>query len=170
MTRAIRVVVALVLAFSLAGCAGSAEPKSKALPDLTVKGFRDDPALDLGKVKGPMIINFWQYVCPPCRDEMPLIEDFHQQYGDQVQVVGVDYMDFQESLAGELADSSGVTYPLVADPGGDLNGAGGIPAIRALPFWLVIDENGDVVHSEASEMKSVDDITAMVEDNLGLTL
>lgn len=170
MSRVVRAVASLVLLLSLVGCAGASEPESKALPDLTVKGFRDDPALDLGKVKGPMIINFWQYVCAPCRDEMPLIEEFHQQFGDQVDVVGVDYQDFQESLAGDLADSSGVTYPLVTDPGGDLNGAGGIPAIRALPFWLVIDANGDVVHSEASEMKSVDDIAAMVEDNLGLTL
>ncbi|MBE3599493.1 MAG: TlpA family protein disulfide reductase [Limnochordaceae bacterium] len=38
----------------------------------------------------PVLINFWATWCPPCREEMPHIEEFHRKYGDRVTVLGVD--------------------------------------------------------------------------------
>ena len=61
---------------------------------------------------------------------MPALQEFYETYGDQVDVVGIDYQDTQPRAALELA-AVGVTYPLVADPGGDINAADPISVIRA---------------------------------------
>ena len=49
-----------------------------------------------------------------------------------MQVLGVDYQDTQPSLALDLVEQTGVTYPLVADPGAQVR----VPfKVRGLPGW-----------------------------------
>ena len=64
-----------------------------------------------------------------------MIEEFHRRTATGSTSLGIDFQDFQTEKAGELVDRAGVTYPLVEDPGGDINGAGAIPLMRGLPFW-----------------------------------
>ena len=51
---------------------------------------------------------------------MPILEEFHQQYADQVGVLGIDFNDVHPDGALALAEKTGATYPSIADPGGDL--------------------------------------------------
>ncbi len=164
-------VAALALALTLVGCSDdAASERPDTLPDLTLQGFDGDPAVDLGEVRGPMVINLWASWCGACVEELPLIEEFHQQYGDQLAVLGIDFQDSQPVKAAEMIATAGVTYDLVTDPEGSINGQGAVPSLRGLPFWALVDQQGTVTHVNAAAVDSVADIVAMVNDHLGLGL
>ncbi|WP_243060184.1 TlpA disulfide reductase family protein [Nocardioides sp. SR21] len=139
------------------------------LPDLTLPCLGGGTEVDLTSLQGPMIINLWQAFCGPCRKEMPALQDFHEQYGDQVPVLGIDYQDTQPAAALDLAKKSGVTYPLLADPGGDLNAADPLPVIRGLPYLLFLDEDGEL-SIEAGGIESADELVDLVGEHLGVDL
>jgi len=139
------------------------------LPDLTLPCLGGGPDVDLAGLQGPMVINLWASWCGPCRKEMPALQDFHEQYADQVPVLGIDYQDQQPAAALDLAASSGVTYPLLADPGGDLNAQDPLPAIRGLPYLLFLDADGELTVVPGG-IESADDLVDLVGENLGIDL
>ncbi len=52
-----------------------------------------------------------------------------------------------------------------------IDGQGPFPAhIRGLPMILLVDEQGRVVHLEYVEIKSLDQLVTLVNDNLGTSL
>ena len=120
------------------------DAQDAGLPDLTLPCLGGGPDVDLATLRGPLILNLWASNCGPCRLEMPAIQDFHERYGDRVGVLGVDYQDAQPAAALALAKRSGVTYPLVADPGGDLNANAPVPVIRGIPMFVFVTADGDV--------------------------
>jgi thiol-disulfide isomerase/thioredoxin len=127
------------------------------LPDLTLPCLGGGPEVDLASLEGPVILNLWASNCGPCRQEMPALQDFYEKYGDRVHVLGVDYQDRQPAAALELAKRSGVRYPLVADPGGDLNAADPVPVIIGIPYFVFLDADGDVSVAIGG-VDSVDDL------------
>ncbi|HEU5038412.1 MAG TPA: TlpA disulfide reductase family protein [Nocardioides sp.] len=114
------------------------------LPDLTLPCLGGGPEVDLSTLRGPLVVNLWASNCGPCRQEMPAVQEFHERYGDRVGVLGIDYQDAQPAAALELAKRSGVTYPLVADPGGDINANAPVPVIRGIPVFVFVTADGDV--------------------------
>ena len=162
--------LALAAVLALTSCSADEPERPTTLPDVTLAGFDGGEAVDLGELKGPALVNLWASWCGPCREEMPLLEEFHQAYGDEVAVLGIDYQDQQTAKAAQLVAASGVTYPLVADPAGTINGQGAFPNLRGLPFWALVDAEGTVTHLKAGEVDSVDEIVAMAQEHLGVSL
>jgi len=160
----------VALAALLAGCSDAGADEAAAgpepLPAVTVKGFDGGPSLDLGSVKGPAVLNFWASWCGPCRDELPVLQSFHEANPD-VTVIGIDYQDPQADKAVDLAARSGLTYDLYTDLGGDLAGQGPFPSMRGLPYTALVDSQGRVVHGEYVEIKTVDQLERLVEQHLG---
>jgi thiol-disulfide isomerase/thioredoxin len=149
-------------------CAPGAGSDS-GLPQQTLPCLGGGPAVDLAALEGPVILNLWASNCGPCRKEMPALQDFYERYGDRVGVIGVDYQDRQPAAALELAGRSGVTYPLVADPGGDLNGADPIPVIRGIPIFVLLGADGEVSVA-AGGVDSAADVVDLVRTKLGIDL
>lgn len=167
MIRALLVSLLLVLT----ACGTSTEEAADdRLPDLTLAGFDGGDDVDLGAYAGPAVISVWASWCGPCREEMPILEDFHQQYGDRVAMLGIDFQDAQTEQARELVSETGVTYPLVQDRAGDINGRGAFPLLRGLPFLAFVDDDGTVTQVDAVVIASVEELVAMVEEHLGITL
>ena len=110
------VALATVLALSLGACSADEPERPTTMPDVTLAGFDGGEAVDLGELRGPALVNLWASWCGPCREEMPLLEEFHQQHGDEVSVLGIDYQDAQPVKAAELVAQTGVTYPLRGRP------------------------------------------------------
>jgi hypothetical protein len=100
---------------------------------------------------------------------MPALQDFYEQYGDRVGVLGVDYQDQQPDAALELAGRLGVTYPLVADPGGDLNARDPMPVIRGVPWLVFLDAEGDV-ELVPGGIDSADELVELANEHLGTDL
>jgi thiol-disulfide isomerase/thioredoxin len=140
------------------------------LPPVTLPCFGGGPDVDLGALRGPMVVNLWASTCGPCRREMPILQDFHEEYGDQVRVIGIDYQDVQTEAAMDLVRQTGATYPLLADPQSDLSGAAPFPVLRGLPFLALVDAEGRVAHQEFTIVESRQQLVGLVNRHLGTRL
>jgi thiol-disulfide isomerase/thioredoxin len=149
---------------------GDAAPVDGGLPAVTLPCLGGGPDVDLSRLRGPMVVNLWQSTCAPCRHEMPILQDFHERFGDRVAVLGVDYQDVQAVAAMELVRETGVTYPLLADPQSALDGAEPFPSLRGMPFLALVDEEGRVVHREFVALQSRQQLLDLVDEHLGIRL
>jgi cytochrome c biogenesis protein CcmG, thiol:disulfide interchange protein DsbE len=186
--------VAVLLGSSLAGCAqigapdgepgdGAAGPVAAELepcpeqPETGATGAARLPALsfdcpgggtlDLGRAPGvPTVVNLWGSWCPPCREEMPVLQEFTATAGDRVRIMGVISKDGLPQ-ATAFAQDVGVTFPSAYDASGELMAELGI---NALPFTYFLDADGALVHTEAGPVASTDELRALVTEHLGVAL
>lgn len=150
---------------------GTGDAVDGGLPDVTLPCLGGGPDVELSSLRGPMVINLWQAGCVPCRKEMPALESFHQQHGDQVQVLGIDFNDVHPAQALELARETGATYPSIADPGGDLMTEDAFAlARRGIPVFLFVDADGTVVGQASGGVDSAAEVEDLVAEHLGITL
>ena len=150
---------------------GTGQPVDGGLPDVTLPCLAGGPDVDLASLRGPMVLNLWQARCEPCKREMPALEEFHQQYGDQVAVVGIDFNDVQPAAAMALAEETGVTYPSIADPGGELMTEEAFAiGRRGLPAFLFVAADGTVAGTSSGGVDSVAEVKDLVSEHLGISL
>ncbi|MCH1867787.1 TlpA disulfide reductase family protein [Nocardioides sp. CFH 31398] len=140
------------------------------LPTLTLECFGGGPSVDLSELRGPMVISVWAQWCTPCRNEMPELEKYHQRYGDEVPVLGIDFQDPQADEAMDFLAETGATYPQLADPGGVIDGAEPFPRLQGIPFLLFLDADGRVARKQFVIIDSPDELKGLVEENLGVSL
>lgn len=148
---------------------GDGDPASSELPDVTLPCLGGGDDVDLASLRGPLVINVWAAWCQPCAREMPALAKFYDRYGDRVSVIGIDYQDPQTGPALELAQRSGVTYPLLADPQGDLQAQEPFPLKILMPSFLFVDKQGAATYTQGG-IDSVDEMVDLVEEHLGVTL
>lgn len=137
------------------------------LPDVALPCLGSDGTATLSGVKGPAIVNFWSSACGPCVKEMPALAAFDKEYGDQVAVLGVDFLDTYPGAAIELASRSKVDYPSLADACGALQDSDLV--INGLPQFVFIKADGSVDQA-AGGVDSVDALVDLVRQHLGITL
>ena len=93
----------------------------------------------------PLVINFWAGLCPPCRAELPDFQEFYEEFGDRVNLVGVDLGQF--TGLGSLQDAKGlleeldVTYPAAST---DDNSVMQAYRILGLPATTFIAADGSI--------------------------
>lgn len=137
------------------------------LPAIELPCLGGGPDVDLSTLRGPLVINLWAQWCGPCRAELPFYQRLHAEAGDEVEVIGVDYQDTRPDAALELAAETGVTYPLLADPGAALR----VPfKVRGLPAVILVDRDGTVTHTEYVVIRSYEQLRDLVEEHLDVTL
>jgi thiol-disulfide isomerase/thioredoxin len=127
------------------------------LPDVELPCLGGGPDVDPAKLRGPMVINLFAQWCAPCRKELPHYEAFSRKHAGRIAVLGVDWFDFQPGRALQLAKQTGVTYPLVADQGQHIRATG-----QLLPQVILVDAEGKVVHQEAVEIRSEQQLEKLV--------
>ena len=79
-------------------------------------GFEELDSIRLSDLLGrPIVLNFWAGLCPPCRAEMPDLQEFHDEYGDDFTLFGVDVGPFTglgSNRTGQgLIKALNITYP-----------------------------------------------------------
>jgi cytochrome c biogenesis protein CcmG, thiol:disulfide interchange protein DsbE len=148
-----------------------------AQPDEPVQGSAVLPALDLDCPGGgaldlarapgvPTLVNLWGSWCPPCREEMPVLQQLSQAAGDQLRVVGVISKDGQPQAESFAADA-GVTFPSAFDGEGKLMAGLGI---KALPYTYFLDADGALVYTQVGPVSSLDELRGLVAEHLGVRL
>jgi thiol-disulfide isomerase/thioredoxin len=138
------------------------------LPSIVLPCLGGGESADLASFEGPMVINLFQGFCAPCKEEMPALQSFYETYGDEVPVIGIDVMDTVPGVALEEAISRGVTFPMYADPGGELQG--GPLTARAVPATYVLSSSGEVELLQMGGMTSAAQVKELVEKKLGIEL
>lgn len=152
---------------------GSPDAGDAGLPAVTLPCLGGGTEVDLSTLRGPMVINLWQAFCQPCIKEMPALQEFHETYGDQVAVLGIDFNDVRPLAALELAAETGVTYPSLADPGAELTPHEAFKYTRVgLPAFAFIDADGTVVGGsnglDGRAIETLEDVVELVEVHLGI--
>ena len=82
------------------------------------------------------IINFWSTNCPPCRHELPALQQLHERYAGAVRVLAVNLGD-NPAEAANWRDQLGLSFELLLDPAQVLRRS---YQIRGLPTTFVLDE------------------------------
>lgn len=93
-----------------------------------------------------VFLNIWATWCPPCKQEMPYIEELYKEYNlnkEDVVILGLASPYFgkegsKEDIK-EFLNSNGYTFPVVFDENADLIYSYGI---QAFPTTFVIDKEG----------------------------
>lgn len=119
--------------------------------------------VDPSRLRGPLVVNLWAQWCGPCRKELPYYQAFHEKYAGTVDVLGIDWTDTRPDLALKLARTTGVTYPLVADPQGKL-----LSGKKGLPVLILVGADGTVEFQQGILIESLAQLESLVEKHLGV--
>lgn len=89
--------------------------KGDTPPDFRLAGL-DGNAHALKDYEGkPLIINFWGTFCPPCRDEMPALQQQYDKWkGQGLQLIGINLSE-DRLTAESFVRSVGVDFPILLD-------------------------------------------------------
>lgn len=110
--------------------------------EFTVKDLSGE-AVSLSSLQGKVVlINFWATWCSPCKDEMPLLQEYYDDHKEEDFIlVGINVSDDVDD-ARAFIEEYGYTFPVWSDPPGKvlilLN-------MNGLPASLVIDQQGRLV-------------------------
>lgn len=117
----------------------------------------DDAPLAMRAFQGrPVLINFWATWCPPCVDELPMLDRFHAEQGPGgVQVLGLA-IDRKEAVLPFLRRMP-LRFPVAMAglSGADLGRALGNVA-GGLPFSVLIASDGTVAHRKMGRVTEED--------------
>jgi thiol-disulfide isomerase/thioredoxin len=119
----------------------------------------------------PILLNFWASNCPPCRAEMPALQEAWQNYGDEVLFVGIDigpYVRLGTYDGGrKLVEELGVTYPT----GNTKNGSVITDwQISSMPSTFFLDSDGrvkDIVIGGISKSRLSQKVEELIAANAG---
>ena len=116
------------------------ERPSAPLSTLPALGRDDEGSLD--EYRGQVVVlNFWASWCPPCVEELPLLERTQRRIEDRgATVLGVNYKDLPEDALG-FVRRYGISFPSLRDRDGEY--AESFAAV-AFPETFVIDRRGRI--------------------------
>lgn len=109
----------------------------------------------------PTVMNFWQSTCAPCVAEMPEFEEVFQALDGSVAFVGMNVADARDA-ADELAEVTGVTYPLAADPDSEVfRSFGGF----VMPTTVFLNAQGQVAFVWSGVLTS-DELRTLIDRHI----
>jgi thiol-disulfide isomerase/thioredoxin len=113
--------------------------------------------LDLGSLRGrPLLINFWATWCPPCVEELPLLNAFYRQNsakGWQIVGIAVDRLAPVQAFLQRLP----LDFPVV------LSGMDGLNLskqfgnqVGGLPFTVLVGADGVILNRKIGKLSEAD--------------
>lgn len=124
----------------------------------------DETVTNFEALRGPMILNVWGTWCAPCLEELPLLRKFHDQYGEQVQVVGLNVEEQDRSAVEPFIKANGIVWPSLYDPDGRTRKVIGM----GVPVTWFIDSNGEVIHKKIGAFADYSEIEGLVKKYFNL--
>lgn len=104
--------------------------------------------VQLSDFKGKKVmINFWATWCPPCKAEMPDMQKFYEQYGDQVTILAIN-IDPEYDVKG-FVQQMNISFPILLD---DQDKVSSAYKILTIPTTFIIDEKGIIQYKQLSAM------------------
>ena len=164
--------VAAAVALALAGCDGQSsdgdaappgaaappaagkQPAGETAPDFALVTYQGETVLggkelDFSSVlqQGkPVVLNFWAGLCPPCRLEMPEMQEVYAEYQDRILLLGVDIGPFA-GLGSREAGQALLRELKITYPAGTTFDAGVPQAYKliGMPLTVFITPDGTIV-------------------------
>ncbi len=106
----------------------------------------------------PLLVNFWATWCVPCREEFPELVALDKEYKGKIDFITISLDDLAEINhdVPKFLNEMNATMPAYLLKTTDENAA--ISSISkewsgGLPFTILYDENGEVVHTKQGKIK-----------------
>jgi len=147
------------LGLSLRHSKGSVVEVLDPVPEFWAQQWQtpQDAVLTMAEFKGrPLLLNFWATWCPPCVDELPLLERFYKEQGSGgVQVLGLA-IDRKEAVLPFLKKLP-LSFPVAMAglSGADLGRALG-NITGGLPFSVLVASDGSVAQRKMGRVSPTD--------------
>jgi peroxiredoxin len=143
--RGLRIaVVTAAIGAGLLGLALWARDRTPALaPDFAVPDLSGQ-AVRLSAYRGHVVlVNLWATWCPPCREEMPSMEQLHRRLKDRGFVLlAVSQDDGGAATVRPFVEQMKVTFPVLVDPQGEVGRKYGV---WGFPESFLVDREGRIV-------------------------
>lgn len=157
-TRRLFLILALTLANPVASiCAADHEM-------LFTTPFMDlhDQPTNLQAYRGkPLMVNFWARACPPCREELPLLNSVSHRYAQDLTVIGIAVEEQTEAVR-DFVSAYELDYPiLVGQQAGIRLMADFGNHIAGLPFTVFIDAKGKLVRQKTGALTEAEIVDAL---------
>ena len=116
----------------------------------------DEYILDFNN-QSPTIITFWASWCPPCREELPILENIHQN-NKNIRILGVN-MDTNIDDAKIFVNQFNISFPSVADKEFITISYG----VSKIPETFFIDKEGNIKNRVSGKLTS-EKINALIKN------
>ena len=139
----VTLLVMLTLGLLVSGCSAGSELSEAQVgnlaPDFQLDNLDGKPVA-LSDLKGkPVLLNFWATWCPPCRDEMPYIQEIYEEWsGKGLELLAVNMGD-SSSKVKRFLENYNLSFPVLLDTKQTVAQKYNI---RGIPATFFIDENG----------------------------
>ncbi|WP_442598286.1 peroxiredoxin family protein [Neobacillus sp. D3-1R] len=111
-------------------------------PDFQLQTL-DGKEMKLSDMAGKkVILNFWATWCPPCKAEMPHMQEFYSEQKDNgIEIVAVNLTTAEKNQddIGKFIKDYGLTFPVLLDSPGEV---GQTYQAFTIPTSYIIDSNG----------------------------
>jgi peroxiredoxin len=119
--------------------------KGDAAPDFTLSDLHGNP-VRLSDFRGKIVlVNFWATWCPPCKAEVPHLQQLYENYGNNVVILGVNSTRTEkgrESVRSFVAEQQ-ISFPVVLDEQGEVERT---YQVLGYPTTYLLDSRGVVQH------------------------
>jgi thiol-disulfide isomerase/thioredoxin len=136
--------------------AGTGEPPAQKIPELLPQFQLADSNGKKRSLKEwtgqPVMVNFWATWCPPCRKEIPLLNELRKERASQrLEIVGIA-VDFRDDVL-KYAQETAINYPMLIgeEDGMDAMKAFGMEG-AGFPFTFFADSRQRIVAMKLGEL------------------
>ena len=116
----------------------------KTLPQFTLRSL-DGQSITVGSSNNITILNFWTTWCPPCRSEMPELNEFVLQYIDKVTFYAINLSE-ESKVVNDFMYTNRYSIPVLLDSDGEV---GKLFRIQYIPTTIVVDRNGVIKYRKS---------------------
>lgn len=89
----------------------------------------------------PVMLNFWATWCPPCRAEMPAMQQFYEEHDVTVLAVNLTDTETNPTNAADFVNAYDLTFPILMDKEAEVST---LYRIKPIPASFLIDANGRI--------------------------
>jgi cytochrome c biogenesis protein CcmG, thiol:disulfide interchange protein DsbE len=111
------------------------------MPDLALNDLSGELVRLSDYAGQPVLINAWATWCPPCRAEMPLLNEYYLQHKDEGFVILAVNAGETHSLVDEFISQTGFNFPVLLDPDSESLSRMGV---FSFPTSILVGRDGTV--------------------------
>ncbi|MBM7623959.1 TlpA family protein disulfide reductase [Sporohalobacter salinus] len=117
-------------------------------PDFTLTDLNGNK-VKLSDFRGQVVfLNFWASWCPPCKEEMPYIQEIYDERGNNVKVLAINVRE-SPSKVKQFIKKKDYEFTVLTDENGKVSSN---YLIRGIPKTLIINENGIIKAQNTGSM------------------